>query len=143
MIAEEANVLAALNKQRDDPAGATCQRRTPDPNTGNIRVIQGFFPRSSPVVPNEAFRCAARLQAKNIVDETIERGSFPPNLHHACPSRGDAICEKFSTRMDSAGYEFFQMGLVSPTRLPQLVIDQRKTLLQDERAVQAAIARQF
>ena len=110
MIAEEANVLAALNKQRDDPAGATCQRRTLDPSTGNVRVVQGYFPRSSPVVTNEALRCAARIQAKNIVDETIERGSFPPNLHNACPSRGDAICEKFSTRMDKAGYEYFSNG---------------------------------
>ena len=110
MIAEEANVLVALNKQRDDPAGATCQRRALDPDTGNIRIVQGFFPRSSPVVPNEALRCAARIQAKNIVDEIIERGTFPPNLHYACPSRGDAICEQFTTRMDNAGYEYFSNG---------------------------------
>ena len=110
LIAEEANVLSALNKQRDDRSGATCQRRYRDPNTGEIRVVSGFFPRSSPVVPNEALRCAARIQAKNIVDETIETGRFPPNLHNACPSRGDAICEDFSTRMDKAGYTYFTNG---------------------------------
>ena len=110
MVAEEANILAALNKQRDDPAGATCQRMALDANSGEVRITEGFFPRSSPVVPNEALRCAARIQAKNIVDETIERGTFPSNLHNACPSRGDAICEKFTDRMDNAGYEYFSNG---------------------------------
>lgn len=111
LIAEEANILAALNRQRDDPAGATCTRRYRDPNQADvINVVSGFFPRSSPVVPNEALRCAARILAKNIVEETIERGTFPSNLHNACPSRGDAICESFSTRMDNAGYEYFTNG---------------------------------
>ena len=62
------------------------------------------------MVPNEALRCAARIQAKNIVDETIEKGKFPPNLHDACPSKRDAICEDFSTRMDKAGYGYLPNG---------------------------------
>ena len=110
MIAEEANILATLNKQRDDPAGATCQSITLETETGRVRVVDSFFPRSNPVVPNGALRCAARIQAKNIVDETIERGAFPSNLHNACPSRGEAICQKFTDRMDNAGYEYFSNG---------------------------------
>lgn len=110
MVAEEATILATLNKQRDDIAGATCRRMTLDPDTGQVRVIQGYFPRSSPVVPNEALRCAARIQAKNIVDTTTQLGTFPSNLHTACPSRADAICQKFTDRMDNAGYEYFSDG---------------------------------
>jgi len=111
MVAHEEKVLQALNTVRDDPAGGVCTRRTYNPQTGTVSVVQGLFPRSSPVVPNEALTCAARIQARNIVEETIEKnGQFPRNLHDACPSRNGAICEDFSTRMDKAGYEYFENG---------------------------------
>lgn len=103
LMAHEAEVLTALNNQRNDPSGTLCTRRS------GSQVTTGFFPRSSPVVSNPELSCAARIQAKNIVLETLEQnGSFPSNLHKACPSNG--ICESFSTRMVNAGYPYNTEG---------------------------------
>lgn len=103
LMAHEAEVLTALNTQRSDPSGTLCTRRS------GSQVISAFFPRSSPVVSNPELSCAARIQAKNIVLETLQKGRFPSNLHAACPS--NAICESFSTRMVNAGYPYDTEGL--------------------------------
>jgi hypothetical protein len=114
MMAHEASILEALNNQRGDPGGKVCTRKSRD-SSGQTVVTQGFFPRSSPVITNDSLRCAARIQARNIVKATIELNSrFPPNLHEACPSSnfdGSApVCETFSTRMVNAGYSYHKDG---------------------------------
>lgn len=100
MVAHEAAVLEVLNAMRAEPDGQAC--------------AEGFFPRASPVVTNDSLRCAARIQAQNIVKETIETGRFPSNLHDACPSKNfdgsDPICERFSTRMEKSGYSYYVNG---------------------------------
>jgi len=105
MIAHEAAVLEALNVQRGDAGGKVCTRGTD----------QTFFPRSSPVTTNDSLRCAARIQAKNIVKATIELGNrFPPNLHTACPNTdfdgGAPVCQDFVTRMKNSGYTYHENG---------------------------------
>jgi hypothetical protein len=109
MIAHEAAVLAALNVQRDDSSGHVCTEKDDDES-----MIQEFFPRSSPVVTSDSIRCAARIQAKNIVKATIEQNRFPSSLHRACPDEdfggGEPICERFSTRMVNAGYTYSEEG---------------------------------
>lgn len=113
MIAHEAAMLNALNVQRGDVSGQVCTRRTRDPS-GQVRVVQGFFPRSSPVITNDSLRCAARIQARNIVRATIETNRFPPNLHDACPlsnfDGGAPVCQDFATRMVNSGYSYYEDG---------------------------------
>ncbi len=109
MIAHEAAVLEALNVQRGDSGGKVCTRNS------NGGASQTFFPRSSPVTTNDSLRCAARIQAKNIVKATLELGNrFPPNLHTACPNTdfdgGAPICQDFVTRMKNSGYTYHENG---------------------------------
>jgi len=112
MITHEAIVLHALNVQRAAPNGQVCTRRTGD----NVSTSD-FFPRSSPVVTNDSLRCAARIQARNIVDATIEDDRFPSNLHKACPSSssggGAPVCEDFATRMVNSGYSYNGFGYIN------------------------------
>eukprot|EP00535_Pseudo-nitzschia_heimii_P000119 CAMPEP_0197182954 /NCGR_PEP_ID=MMETSP1423-20130617/7132_1 /TAXON_ID=476441 /ORGANISM="Pseudo-nitzschia heimii, Strain UNC1101" /LENGTH=389 /DNA_ID=CAMNT_0042633463 /DNA_START=157 /DNA_END=1326 /DNA_ORIENTATION=+ len=114
MIAHEASVLKVLNEQRADEGGKICTRRALDPSSQQVVATQGFFPRSSPTVTNESLRCAARIQAQNIVKATVELNRFPPNLHTACPNAnfwgGPVVCEDFSTRMVNSGYSYFRDG---------------------------------
>lgn len=108
MIAHEASILEVLNTRRDEAGGKVCTRKS------GQTVTQSFFPRSSPVITNDSLRCAARIQARNIVKANIEVGGFPGNLHTACPSSnfdGSApVCETFSTRMENAGYTYHKDG---------------------------------
>ena len=114
MIAHEASVLQVLNTMRSDDGGQICTRRSLDMSSQQVVVTQGFFPRSSPVVMNESLRCAARIQAQNIVKATVEANRFPSNLHTACPQSnfwgGPVVCEDFSTRMVNSGYSYFREG---------------------------------
>jgi len=105
MIAHENELLQVLNQKRNEPNGIICT------TSGNS--IQ--YPKSSPVQMNESLRCAARIQAKNIVDATIQaNGRYPSNLHQACPSfGGGGNCEDFSTRTKNAGYEYRTQGFGS------------------------------
>mmetsp|Transcript_30245 Transcript_30245/g.71260 ORF Transcript_30245/g.71260 Transcript_30245/m.71260 type:complete len:396 (+) Transcript_30245:152-1339(+) len=116
MRIHEAEVETALNARRDRPSGTICNRRI-----SGSEMASAFFPRSSPVVVNPELSCAARIQAQNIVVETLEQnGRFPSNLHNACPNSlsqvippnlsATPICEKFSTRMVSAGYPYDTEG---------------------------------
>ena len=109
MIAHETAVLEALNVKRGDAGGQICTRNT------NNGAYQEFFPRRSPVTTNASLRCAARIQAKNIVKATIDAGGrFPGNLHRACPNAdfggGTPICEDFATRIINSGYSYHENG---------------------------------
>jgi len=106
MIKHENEVLRVLNQKRKEPNGIRC-------TTAGQSID---YPPSSPVQMNESLRCAARLQAKNIVDATLQlaKGQFPANLHTACPSSSSRnICEDFSTRTSKAGYEYRTQGFGS------------------------------
>ncbi|VEU34290.1 unnamed protein product [Pseudo-nitzschia multistriata] len=112
MEVHEAEVLLAMNIKRSETGGTVCNRRN-----GND-MISTFYPRSSPVVVNPQLSCAARIQAQNIVMETLETGRFPSNLHNACPSStflssSAPICEGFTTRMMRAGYPYQSQGFGS------------------------------
>jgi len=103
MINHENELLRALNQKRKEPTGIRC--------TTAGQTID--YPPSSPVQMNESLRCAARIQAKNIVDATLQaNGQFPSNLHTACPS-SSRNCEDFSTRTINAGYEYRTQGFGS------------------------------
>jgi len=103
MINHENELLQALNSKRKEPTGIRC--------TTAGQTID--YPPSSPVQMNESLRCAARIQAKNIVDATLQaNGQFPTNLHTACPS-SSRNCEDFSTRTINAGYEYRTQGFGS------------------------------
>jgi len=108
MIAHENELLQVLNSKRNEPNGILC-------TTSGSSPIQ--YPKSSPVQMNESLRCAARIQAKNIVDATIQaNGRYPSNLHQACPttsSNSNVNCEDFSTRTKNAGYEYRTQGFGS------------------------------
>ena len=105
MKSHEIEILQELNNRRNVPT--TCSKF----DYQLSKEISTLYPKASPVVMNESLRCAARIQAKNIVDATIaSNGKFPSNLHQACPPGGDSICEGFSTRMTNAGYEYETQG---------------------------------
>ena len=113
MYDHEIAVLRVLNSHRDELTGTTCTRRQYN-ESGKRVVTQTYFPRSSGVITNDSLRCAARIQARNIVKDTIERDRFPSNLHTACPDSNfdgtKPTCEKFSTRMVNAGYSYHENG---------------------------------
>ena len=89
MVASEYNVLIALNEVRKDPSGNSC----------------GVLSKAPPLQANRALRCAARIQAKNIVDDAIEFDGYAEDLHSACPSRKSAICEDMVERIKHSGYD--------------------------------------
>mmetsp|Transcript_21722 Transcript_21722/g.45855 ORF Transcript_21722/g.45855 Transcript_21722/m.45855 type:complete len:392 (+) Transcript_21722:259-1434(+) len=132
MVAHEEAVLRALNIQRNDAAGNVCNRYTRDASTQQVVEASTFFPRASPVVVSATLRCAARIQAENIVRATIESNAFPSNLHTACPAStfgGERpVCEDFATRMVSAGYTYDGFGTINEVtavgyRSPESVIE--------------------
>ena len=107
MISHEDATLQEMNNKRNLSQGTTCNRY--DYSTSS--TTSTYYPKSSPVQMNESLQCAARIQAKNIVDLTIAQGGqFPSNLHQACPPGNDSVCEDFSTRIINAGYEYQTQG---------------------------------
>ncbi|KAG7370485.1 hypothetical protein IV203_019055 [Nitzschia inconspicua] len=65
-----------------------------------------YFPPLPAVRRNPQLNCAARAQARKIVDYSINPGfrSNSPTLHQVCnPSKGN--CDTFRERMEKAGYE--------------------------------------
>jgi hypothetical protein len=108
MVSHEIEILQELNNKRNVPT--TCKKF----DYQLSKEISTNYPKASPVVMNESLRCAARIQAKNIVDTTLSQGGkFPSNLHQACPPGGDSVCEGFSIRMTNAGYEYETQGFGS------------------------------
>jgi hypothetical protein len=106
MVSHEDVTLQELNNKRNLSQGTTCNRF--DYSTSSTKST--LYPKSSPVQMNESLRCAARIQAKNIVDLTIAQGGrFPSNLHQACPP-GNSVCQDFKTRIINAGYEYQTQG---------------------------------
>ena len=106
MIDHENTILQVMNTKRATTTGITCTR-------SDDRAT--VYPQASPVVMNASLRCAARIQAKNIVERTLEQqGKFPNNLHTACPqnlsSSETSNCDDFGTRIRSSGYEYREQG---------------------------------
>lgn len=92
LVTKEDEFVALLNQQRskgyDCPGG------------------MGYFPPAPGVKRNPQLDCAARAQARKIVDYSISPGlsNSSPSLHQLCnPNKGN--CDTFKERMEKAGYE--------------------------------------